>query len=135
VSARQNQTELPVPPRDSAPAQAIQFSSLLQRDYCEKMRTYLVFFTLRSGNWPLRLAILTSTDRSCFPAFIILIHYIWFSGVAFPGESKALSADKQLSLLKQFLSAFKSFRAIAAFSRISLLRVSNNFLTDGRQAS
>jgi hypothetical protein len=100
------------------------------------VRTYLVFFTLRSGNRPLlRLAILTSTDRSCFPAFIILIHYIWFSGVAFPGESKALSADNNSSPLKQFkrLQIFSRDRCILAHLSSSRIKTLSS-PTDDKQA-
>jgi hypothetical protein len=59
---------------------------------------------------------LTSTDRSCFPAFIILIHYIWFSGIAFPGESKALSAGSTTLSAEAIFSAlnFSHDRCILA---------------------
>jgi hypothetical protein len=94
---RQNQTELPVPPRDSAPAQAILFSSMLQRDYCEKVRAYLMLCTPREFSNRLRAAshdLRINGSRTLFPSvFIILIHYICFSDLARSRRIKDVTFD------------------------------------------
>jgi hypothetical protein len=66
---------------------------MLQRDDCEKAGVPDVLHAAGIHQRPFCcVTILASTDRCLLPSvFILLIHYIWFSYLAFSGESKALS--------------------------------------------